>query len=389
MNVLMVSDVYFPRINGVSSSIADTAQVLRRFGANVKLIAPAYEGQEADDEIYRVPGRVVPCDPEDRIMNWRDLRQRVDEVAAWCDVVHVHTPFWAHYAGLRASRRQGVPLVSTYHTLFEEYFPHYLPGLPRPLLRTVARWASRRQCLQADSVIVPSQAMVDRLVEYGVRADVLRILPSGIAAHDFAQGDRQGFRSRHGIDPDRPMALYVGRVAQEKNISFLLHMLRHAHHREPGLLLGIVGDGPDMARLQQEIEALGLVDAVRCFGYLDRQHELVDAYAAADVFVFSSRTETQGLVVLEAMAAGLSVIALAEMGVRDLLVAAPEGCATPPDDPKAFGNAVADFFAAKAQWPRWRTLAANHAHGWTSDVTAHALLALYAQLRERRCRSGP
>ena len=164
MRILKISDVYFPRVNGVSTSIETFRRDLHALGHEVVLVAPQYPDsgpkQPADDEsIVRVAARAVPRDPEDRAMSWTGLRKTLTQLGPRkFDIVHVHTPFLAHYAGVRFAREFNTPLVATYHTLFEEYLHHYVPMLPRAFGRSAARRLSRSQCNQLDTVIAPSQA---------------------------------------------------------------------------------------------------------------------------------------------------------------------------------------------------------------------------------------
>jgi len=162
MRILKISDVFFPRVNGVSTSIDTFRRDLEALGHEVVLVAPAYSRgsadprETADPSIVRVPGRAVPRDPEDRIMSWSGLRRALAELASRkFDVVHIHTPFLAHYAGLGFAREQGTPVVATYHTLFEEYLHHYVPLLPRAITGGLARLFSRSQSNQLDAVIAP------------------------------------------------------------------------------------------------------------------------------------------------------------------------------------------------------------------------------------------
>src|SRR6185369_16526469 len=352
MRILMVSDVYFPRVNGVSTSIETFRRTLAEHGIEVRLVVPRYGDEAEEAGVVRVAGRPVPGDREDRLVGWRAMHRAVLEAARDCDLIHIQTPFIAHYAGLKAARRLGLPVVATYHTLFEEYVQHYAPFLPAGWLKEQARAFSRRQCNALDRVIVPSTAMRQRLNAYGVSVP-LHVLPTGIPTSRFAGGNGPAFRYRHGILSTRPVALFVGRVAHEKNIGFLLEALTHARRARPDLLFVVAGEGPAMADLAAQVKALGLRDAVQFIGYLDRSSELPDCYAAADVFIFASRTETQGLVLLEAMAAGLPVIALAEMGTIDILAPA-RGAISPPADVQAFGAALADFLNRPTAWRHLR-----------------------------------
>ncbi|MDE2585207.1 MAG: glycosyltransferase [Betaproteobacteria bacterium] len=380
MRVLMVSDVYFPRVNGVSTSIETFRGQLAELGVEVCLVVPRYGNEIEQTGIVRVPGRPIPGDREDRLVGWRAMHRAVLEAARDCDLIHIQTPFIAHYAGLKAARQLGRPVLATYHTLFEEYLQHYAPWLPAGWLRRQARAFSRRQCNALDAVVVPSTAMGQRLASYGVTAP-LHVLPTGIPLARFAQGDGPGFRQRYGIAPGRPVALFVGRVAHEKNIGFLLDALslarRHSGHSD--LLLVIAGEGPALGDLQAQVRRLGLQDNVQFIGYLDRQQALPDCYAAADVFVFASRTETQGLVLLEAMAAGLPVIGLAEMGTIDIL-GPGRGALAPPPEVQAFAQCLTDFFADAALRARLAAEAKPYAAEWSDRALAARLADLYRQL---------
>jgi glycosyltransferase involved in cell wall biosynthesis len=374
----MVSDVYFPRVNGVSTSIETFRLALAEFGVEVRLVVPRYTDEDSQPGLIRVPGRPIFGDPEDRLVSWRKMHHEVQKAAQDCDLIHIQTPFVAHYAGLKAARRHGLPVVATYHTLFEEYLSHYAPFLPSNWLKGQARTFSRKQCNALDAVIVPSSAMRERLAHYGVEKP-MHVLPTGIPLRHFAAGSRQAFRFKHGILSTRPLALFVGRIAHEKNIGFLLEALLHARQQRPDILLVIAGEGPASHDLQERVKALGLRDNVQFIGYMDRAQELPDCYAAADVFVFASRTETQGLVLLEAMAAGLPVIALAEMGTADILNPG-RGALAPAAEPKAFGDTLADFLNRPSAWQHLRAEAPIYAAEWSDSAMAERLAVLYRTL---------
>ncbi len=378
MNILLLSDVYFPRVNGVSTSIQTLREALLAAGHEVTLVVPRY-GDEADEPgIVRVAGRRLAFDPEDRLMYWRKLMQTLHALPGRHDVVHIHTPFFAHYAGLRYAKRMGLPVMETYHTLFEEYFYLYLPVLPRIWLKRLARAISSRQCNQLDAVVAPSEPMLKALRAYGVHQPV-EIIPTGMPRAIFAEASGAGFRGRHGIAPERPMLLFVGRVAHEKNIGFLLRMMAGLRQNQPEACLIIAGEGPAEPALRREAEALGLGDSVRFVGYLNRGGELLDCYRAANLFVFASRTETQGLVLLEAMAQGTPVVALAEMGTKDVLKEG-EGCRIAPDDPEAFARLVAELLAMPDELRALSARAVEYAHGWRADRMAARMVEMYGRL---------
>lgn len=385
MKILVLSDVYFPRVNGVSTSIQTFRRELRRLGHEIWIVAPEY-GQPATDEdgIDRVASRPVLFDPEDRMMRPRALSQRLAELhARRFDLVHVQTPFVAHYAGIRLARRLDVPCIETYHTFFEEYLFHYLPILPKNAWRAVARLFSRRQCNQLDGLVVPSEAMREVLVEYGVRT-AMRVIPTGMPLDAFQEGDRAAFRSRHDIAAGQPALVFVGRVAFEKNIDFLLRVVRELKQTtHPDIVLIIAGEGPAERRLRRLGSDLGLEANLRFVGYLARGVELSGCYQAGDAFVFASRTETQGLVLLEAMSLGVPVVSTAVMGTRDIL-AARRGALVAEEDVADFAAQIRRVLDDAELRRRLGEEGRAYARQWAAAGPAQALLAFYRDLQAGR-----
>ena len=276
------------------------------------------------------------------------------------------------------SKRLGVPRVETYHTFFEEYLHHYVPVVPGAWTRALARRFSRAQCNDLDAVVVPSRAMRDVLREYGVQAPV-EIIPTGIELERLSGGNGPAFRQRHGIPPERPVLVHVGRVAFEKNIDFLLRMLVRVRADVPDVLLVIAGEGPSSGHLRRLARRLALERNVLFLGYLDRRNVLLDCYCAGDAFVFASRTETQGLVLLEAMALGLPVVSTAVMGTRDILEAG-RGALVPREDETEFAARVADLLRDPALRARLSREARDYAMEWSAPRMAARMLDLYARV---------
>lgn len=379
MNVLMISDVYFPRVNGVSTSIETFRQDLRRLGVRIFLVAPSYPAGCDDADIIRVPSRGVMFDPEDRMMRRGDLTKLVASLAQYSlDLVHIQTPFVAHYSGVRIAKKLGVPCIASYHTLFEEYLYHYVPFVPKRWMQGFARRFSRKQCNDVNAVIVPSSAMEERLRAYGVTAPIRRI-PTGMPLGQFVRGSRSRFRERFDVSEQRPTLLFVGRVAFEKNLEFILRAVDLARREVPELLLVIAGEGPAEKKLKKLVQNLRLEQNVTFIGYLDRRTDLLDCYSSADAFVFASRTETQGLVLLEAMAAGLPVVSTAVMGTRDIL-ASGRGAIIAPDNLQGFAAALVRILTDHALRARLGADAPHCAREWAADVMAAKLFALYKEI---------
>jgi len=372
--------VYFPRVNGVSTSIRSFIRDLEILGICSTLVVPHYsQPTVSEGNVLRVPACPVPLDPEDAIMDWRALRRCLASVAEdQCDLVHIQTPFLAHYAGLKLARARGVPVVATCHTYFEDYLHHYMPLLPGSAGAWLARAVMTQQLNAVDAVISPSEQVRQRLLEYGVSRPI-HVIPTGMTEDRFVPGSGARFRAQYGIAPARPLVLNVGRVAYEKNLEFLLRMFVHVLRMERDALLVIAGEGPARKSLEQETHRLGIATSTRFVGNLDRERGLSDCYAAADAFVFASRTETQGLVLLEAMAQSRPVVSTACLGTRSVLTSGSGACVVEEQE--------SDFAAAVAHVLRSRDLAAGMgeksrawAARWSSAAQAQRMAQLYREL---------
>lgn len=382
MKILYISDVYFPRVNGVSTSIRTFVKQMQSLGHEVHLIAPEYAASTEDESwIRRIPAHSIYFDPEDKLMKWGAVMQKLPGLRREnYDLIHVHTPFVAHYLGQRLARELNVPCVETYHTFFEDYLHHYLPWIPKLLARGMARAISKRQCNAVDAIVAPSAPMLSVLRAYGVKA-AAEVIPTGLQEHSFIDADGKAFRVKYGIPLERPMLLFVGRVAFEKNISFLLDMTKLLIEKHPDALLVVAGQGPAEKSLHKQAADLGLDHNIKFIGYLDRNTELNACYQAADIFVFSSKSETQGLVLLEAMAQGTPVVAIAELGTASILIEG-QGALIAPDNIERFADKV--HYLLKYPEDRYALgkAALKYAtENWTAKLQAERMLHFYHHVK--------
>ena len=271
--------------------------------------------------------------------------------------------------------------METYHTFFEEYLYHYVPFVPKRWMQGLARRFSRTQCNDLDAVVVPSRAMRAVLEDYGVQAPI-EIIPTGMELEHLAGGDGAAFRRQHGIAPDRPMLVHVGRVAFEKNIDFLLRMLVRVRAQIPQVLLVIAGEGPSSRHLQSLSQRLGVGASVLFVGYLDRRKALLDCYRAGDAFVFASRTETQGLVLLEAMALGVPVVSTAVMGTKDILEP-QRGALIAQEDEADFAGKVIRLLRDRDLRERLAREAVEYAAQWSAPRMTARMLEFYQRIAGR------
>jgi 1,2-diacylglycerol 3-alpha-glucosyltransferase len=380
MKVLFISDVYFPRINGVSTSIRTFVEQMQNLGHTVHLIAPDYEVKTEDETwIKRIPARSIYFDPEDKLIKYGAAMQLLPELAQEkYDIIHVHTPFVAHYLGLKLASKLNIPCIETYHTFFEDYLHHYLPWMPKAMARGLARMISKRQCNAVDAIVAPSNPMLDVLRGYGVHV-ASEVIPTGLQARSFEAADGQAFRKKYDIALDRPMLLYVGRVAFEKNIDFLLEMTKILVEKKSDALLVVTGEGPAEASLHKLAHTLNIEKNVKFIGYLDRNNELNACYESADVFVFASKSETQGLVILEAMAQGTPVVAIAELGTASILIEG-KGALIAPDNALIFAEKVHQLLMNPEHGFELGKQAKAYAlDKWTAKLQAERMIKFYAQ----------
>ena len=383
LKILFISDVYFPRINGVSTSIHTFVKQMQSLGHTVHLIAPDYavEAQVNDEAwIKRIPARSIYFDPEDKLMKYKEALKLLPELKReQYDMIHVHTPFVAHYLGLKLAKALNIPCIETYHTFFEDYLHHYLPWIPQSMARGMARMISKQQCNAVDAIVAPSQPMLDVLRGYGITVPA-EVIPTGLQAHSFAAADGIAFRKKYDIPLDRPMMLYVGRVAFEKNIDFLLGMTKVLSEERPDILMVVTGEGPAERSLHQLTKTLNIEKNVKFIGYLNRETELNACYQSADVFVFASKSETQGLVLLEAMAQGTPVVAIAELGTASILVEG-QGALIAQENTLEFAEKVHQLLI----YPEQRGELGERAKAytlskWTAKIQAERMLKFYTHL---------
>ncbi|MDD5612088.1 MAG: glycosyltransferase [Gallionella sp.] len=384
MKILFISDVYFPRINGVSTSIETFRRELRQLGHTVHLIAPDYQKPNSDEsDILRIPARSVPRDPEDRFMRYGEVMRCLDQLRAeQYDIIHVQTPFVAHYLGVKLAKLLGIPCIETYHTFFEEYLHHYIPFVPKSLMKLIAKRFSQHQGNSLDGMVVPSRPMLNVMKTYGVTTPT-EVIATGIEPHSFVPGDGVAFRDKYGIAQHRPMLLFVGRVAFEKNIDFLLDVLGLVKESVPEVLFVIAGEGPARKRLEHDVKTQGLSEHVKFIGYLDRKTELNSCYRSADIFIFASRTETQGLVLLEAMAQGVPLVSTAELGTIDVLRDC-EGVWVAREELADFSEKVVRMLNDAAVRVQVGEAGRNYAHGWSASQQAEKMAAFYRSVMDAK-----
>jgi glycosyltransferase involved in cell wall biosynthesis len=272
------------------------------------------------------------------------LRTAIDRFRP--DIVHAHHPFLLGDTALRVAAWRNLPVVFTHHTMYEQY-TRYVPGDSPAMQRFAIRLATEFANL-CDHVIAPSESIADVLRQRGVVTDITAI-PTGIHPEHFVPGDGDQGRASYGIPGDALVVGHVGRLAPEKNLAFLTRAVCRFLRSRPDARLLLVGDGPSLDEIRRVCTDRGVADRLHdSAGTLDGQ-DLANAYHAMDVFAFASHSETQGMVLAEAMTAGVPVVAVDAPGVREVVLDTVNGRLLPADDEKEFAAALSWFARRRAE----------------------------------------
>jgi glycosyltransferase involved in cell wall biosynthesis len=316
MNILMMTNTFTPHIGGVARSVEAFAANYRKHGHRVLTVAPQFENVAADESgVVRVPAiqNFNGSDFSVRLPIPGFLSAVLDEFNA--DVVHSHHPFLLGDTALRAAARRNQPLVFTHHTMYEQY-THYVPANSEALQRFVIQLSVGYANL-CDQVIAPSESVESVLRDRGVTAPIA-VIPTGVEVDRFVAGDGASFRRRHRIPARSFVVGHVGRLAPEKNLQFLTEAVCQFLRTEKRAHFVVVGSGPFDQQIKAICKSQGTSRRLHLAGPLAGQ-DLIDAYHSMDAFAFASCSETQGMVLTEAMAAGVPVVALDAPGAREVV----------------------------------------------------------------------
>jgi 1,2-diacylglycerol 3-alpha-glucosyltransferase len=348
VRIALVSDCYWPRVNGVTVSVQTYRDELIRLGHDVIILCPEYPPsrgavpREGSVRRFRSMANVVSA--EDRLVRPTAFGAFVHALERFNpDVIHINTEFTAYLAARGYAKLRGYPILITSHTDYEDYISNYITYVPANVLRAVVRFLMRAIFRTADVIITPSRTQEQKLKAYHIRKRFI-VIPTGIPCAFVPQEKAAVEKYRAELDARFPalagkrVLLFAGRITIEKDVKFLVPVLRRLLRCRDDVVLLLAGDGPGRAQVEAAARRSGLADECVFMGYVDRS-ELPLVYAAADVFVFPSKTETQGLCTIEAMGTGLPVVAIGEMGTRDVM-RGDHGGFMVADDKKEFAEAV-------------------------------------------------
>ena len=381
MKIVLISNTYTPHVGGVARSVVAFREEYLRAGHDVLVVAPAFAGQpEHEEGVVRIPAlqNFNASDFSIALPLPSGLTARLEEFSP--DVIHSQHPFLLGMTAFRAARMLQRPMVFTHHTLYEEY-THYVP-VDSPALKSFVVELATCYANLADLVIAPSESIRALLLERGVRTP-LEVIPTGVHVERFASGNGSGVRREHAIPADAFVVGHMGRLALEKNVDFLADcVIDFLQDVGNGYFL-LVGSGDAEDMIVRRFRDAGLESRLKRCGVLEGP-ALADAMNAMNLFAFTSRSETQGMVLTEAMASGLPVVGLDASGVREVITDTVNGRLVQSENRAAFADALhwvhgleREGYAALIRGAR------ETAEAFSMHRSAEKALGCYSALRQR------
>ncbi|MFZ1395599.1 MAG: glycosyltransferase [Candidatus Promineifilaceae bacterium] len=368
------TNTYLPFTNGIVRSISSFRQALTEMGHNVFVFAQQVKGYtDQQPFVFRYPAIELPLQAYPLTI---PVSPSVDNIlpALKLDVIHAHHPVLLGKTAVNKAKALNIPLVFTHHTRYQEY-SHYVP-LPKELVKKIIdRWVGDYMS-DCHHIVVPSQSTKTILAErYGI-TDQVSVVPTGIDPTAFQEADGRSWRQQQGWQ-DKLTLISVGRLAEEKNWRTLLAALPPVFAEFPQAQLVLLGDGDQRSELETYAKKLGIAAQVQFKGNVP--FDDVPRYLkAADIFTFASISETQGIVTLEAMAAGLPVVAVSGSGTSDVVEDGVEGYLT-ENDGAALANGLLKMAQNQERWPQFRAAGQQKAQQFGQNAQAQKLLAVYEQ----------
>jgi len=396
MKVIYATDNYWPRISGMGVSVDAFKIELEKMGHTIYVYAPEYPDSEAFDKERNLP-RVIrfgsyallfATQIEDRMVYpWKrkEVFKKSDEIQP--DLVHVHTEFPMGRLTREYAKKRNLPIVMTCHTYFELYVMHYFPWLPEKLTMLYVKNRIKRTFQHADVIIVPTSPMIDVLKSYGITKPI-KVIPTGINAEKYkgvtkAKEKKDSFLyEKHPELKDKKILAFAGRIGIEKNITFIIDVADKLKDKHHNIALLIAGNGPYLETLKEMVKKRGLEKIVYFLGYVE-QKQMKNIYTFADIFVFPSKTETQGLVTVESMLCGTPVVAIGEMGTKEVMNGDNGGFMV-KDDLDEFTEKVDLLLSDKKLYKEKQADALKYSKGWTIQVKAKLMEELYEEVLNNR-----
>ena len=394
MKIVMFSDAYWPRVNGVTVSVDSFSKALIKAGHEVLIICSFYpEAMNAPISLFDAPEEKggpkvirVPSIPsfvtrEDRIAKFHKWFWVFKQVKSFDpDIIHINTEFVIAEFGFWYARAHNLPAIYTFHTMWEDYGPNYFSMFPTFIIKFVIRSILKTLLYRSYRVIVPTPQIDEVVKKYRPLTNTF-LLPTGIDSKLFKYKKEESAAFRKKMEDQFPLLqgkrilLFAGRVVKEKNLGFLLNILPDILSQHPETILLIAGDGPDQEYYKTKVKKAKLEGSCIFTGYMERR-ELALTYTISDIFVFPSITDTQGLVTLEAMLSGTPVVAIGALGTL-MTMGGDKGGFMVKNDEKEFTQRVLELLGNPTLHRRKSLEAKAHARSWCIDEMTKKLITIY------------
>ena len=376
LNIAIFTNAYKPIISGVVNCIDLMRKNLQKKGHNVYIFAPNFQDYEdpKDEHVFRYPSLNLTNKVKFPIPLpfYPKAEKFLSETPI--DIIHCHHPFILGEEGVKWATKLNVPLFFTFHTQYEMY-SHYIP-LPQDFVKSVSKSVVASFTKKCSVIITPGTAIVDLIKkDYGINKNVI-YMRNSIDLDDFKNPNRQKVRDKYGIKENEKLLIYVGRMAPEKNIPFMLDSFKKISEKNPSKLL-IVGEGSELETLKQYAKEHSLQDKAIFTGRVEYK-EIPNYYGASDIFIMTSKTEVKPLALLEAMATGLPIIAVSACGASDTIQDGINGYLT-SENRDEFSNKVLELLNDEDKLKRMSEESLKIADSYSADKITDKLIELYKE----------
>jgi 1,2-diacylglycerol 3-alpha-glucosyltransferase len=316
MKIGIFTDAYFPQVNGVVTSVDETVRELRKRRHEVFIVTASYPNyKDKEENVIRLSSVMLNKKLNIRVATHLPEKALINLYKIDFDLIHGHGGGTVSLLGVEIAKIRKIPFVFTYHTLFSKYAHYILKGfVVRP---KIIEALSRIFCNRCDVVIAPTPKIKDILLSYGVKKSI-EVIPTGLDTKKFSKAQKGYLRKKFKMKNTDKILLSVGRLGKEKSIDFLINSFKTISEENKDTVFVIVGEGGERQNLQDLVRQLDLENKVYFLGNIDIKY-MPQVYKDADIFLFSSTTETQGLVILEAMLAGLPIVAVNDAVISSIV----------------------------------------------------------------------
>lgn len=383
MKIAIFTNNYLPNPYGVSTSVEGFRKSLTEKGHTVYVFAPSWSGEDFDDSpnVFRYPAFKAPTKIDFSLVvpYSSSIDEKIEKLDF--DIIHAQHPNLLGATAKRYARRKDVPIVFTWHSLYDRY-AHYLPFVPEKIsahlaLRNAADFAN-----DCDHVIIPTDSVIDEIKGAGLEHDDISVVSSGVDEELFANPERTKFRERFGYDDNQIVLVTISRLTEEKNVIFLAEQISTVLKKNAHVQFLCVGEGDQKDNMEEIFRAAGVLSQVQFPGKAKRE-EVKDCLAVGDIFVYASTSETQGTIITECMYSGRPLVAVYSHGVKSLLIDHGTGIASEESD--QFSKHVQELIDSPELRRQYGDNAKKIAKDqYTIDVCSDRLLKVYNEVISKK-----